>query len=169
MKFKEQLKEVKERWLVFALFGIFYLIISAGVSTYISTQVSEGMQGDPCRIDFPVEEFTYNKLSEHFSIEYLLINLRDKDLQIEGMDAYCYWKTEEEMEFSNQDKNSVTQPPLIDQISTPKELDKVSALSSEVKTSNCKSPDTEGLYKIRVIARTTQGNCQGEVLMEVKK
>lgn len=169
MKLNEQLKEIKERWLVFALFGIFYLIISAGVSTYISTQVSEGMQGDPCRVDFPVEEFTFNELSEYFNIEYLLINLRDKDLQIENIDAYCYWKTEEEIKSSSQNKDSVTQPPLIDQISTPKTLDKINALSSEVRSSNCKSPDKDGLYKIRIIARTTQGTCQGEVLMEVKE
>ena len=169
MKIKEQLKEVKKRWLVFALFGIFYLIISTGISTYISTQVSEGMRGDPCRIDIPVKEFTVNKLNDHFRMEYLLINLRDKDLQIDRIDSYCYWKSKDEKKDMEQIKESLTQPPSIEQISTPKKLDKIQASNSEVRSSNCKSPDKEGTYKIRIIARTTEGTCEGEVLMKVKQ
>lgn len=157
-------KEVKKQWKVFLFYGIIVLILSAGINTYISNLVDKNMQGPPCRIDFPVEKFGVNN-DTSFNIEYLFINLLDKNLQIEEISAYCYWHSEEE-DMSGD--ISIITPPSIDQISTPRELPTIEASKSEVKTSSCKSPKENGNYKIRVIAKTTGGTCEGDIIMEVK-
>ncbi len=157
-------KEVKKQWKVFLFYGIIVLILSAGINTYISNIVDKNMQGPPCRIDFPVEEFSVGN-DTAFDIEYLFINLLDKNLQIEDISAYCYWRYEEESKLKD---TSIITPPSINQISTPKELPTIEASKSEVKTSSCKSPKEEGNYKIRVLAKTTEGICEGDIIMEVK-
>ncbi|MCK5449424.1 hypothetical protein KAI32_01010 [Candidatus Pacearchaeota archaeon] len=166
---EETVKELKKTWTLFLFFGIFFLIASAFINAGVDIWMNNNAQGDPCRVDFPVDEFTFTGLNEHFRIKYLLINLRDKDLQIEGIDAYCYWNTEDELKEIEEIKKSVTSPPSIEQISVPRELYKINASSSESRDSNCKSPEEEGLYKIRIIARTTEGSCEGIILMEVEE
>jgi len=163
MKWKKIKEELKEKWAIFLLFGLIIVVVNTGVQAIITNYVNSRMEGPACRIDFPMDEFSIGKNS-YFNLKYLLINLRGNDLLIDGIDAYCYWKEE-----SNETKqNIIFNPPSIDQISEPRELDKITFSKSEIKSSNCKSPNKEGKYKIRVVARTTQGQCEGEVIMNIK-
>lgn len=163
MNLEETKEEIKKKWIFYLTYGIIIIIVSTILQTYVQYWTTEKIQGPSCRIDFPVEKFNV-KNSTNFKIEYLFINLRDKDLLIEGIDAYCYWKSEEE--FSEQ-TGIIIGPPSIEQVSAPKELEKFPASKSAVKTAFCRSPYQEGTYKIRIIARTTLGTCEGNILMEV--
>ncbi len=164
MNWEEIKKELAKTWILFLFFGLFFLIISAFINAGINNWVNSKSQGPPCRIDIPIEEFSVEN-NTNFNLEYLFINLRDKNLQIEGISAFCYWRSEEDL---NKNIKSVTNPPSIDQISTPQELPQIEASKSQVKVASCKSPEYLGDYKIRIIVQTTDGSCEGNVIMEVK-
>lgn len=161
-------QEVKKLWMIFLIFGFITTIISAGVSTYVSNKISESMQGPPCRIDFSTEKFPMTN-STPFNMQYLLINLRDKDLLIEGIDSYCVWKTEKEINKEREaERNIIIEQPIIKEIAAPKELENLPASTSQIRTAfGCISPHQEGSYKIKVIVRTTSGNCEGDIYMDV--
>lgn len=167
INWKDTKEEIKKRWIVFLLFGIVIIIINTFIQVELTNYINQKMQGPPCRIDFSEEKFQWNA-STDFKIPFLFINLRDKEILIEGFDNYCYWAPQE-IKSNQNDKNQVISPPIIKEISIPKELEKFPASQSGVKTAyGCKSPDKEGFYKIRIIARTTSGNCEGDILMEIK-
>jgi hypothetical protein len=160
-------KELKKRWKFFLFYGLAILIIGTIIQFELNQWLNSRAQGPPCRIDFSKEKFPMTN-STFFNLQYLLINLRDGDLLIDGIDNYCYWQTKEELE-SKKD-TLIEQQPITREISAPLELDKLSASKSEVRTAvNCKSPVQEGVYNVKIIVRTTAGNCEGNVLMEVKK
>jgi len=168
MNWQETREELKKTWLLFLLFGFFFLIISAFINAGINNWVNNKMQGPPCRIDFSEEKFPWN-ISTDFKLPFLFINLRDKEILIEGFDNYCYWAPPE-IKSNQNDENQVINQPIIKEISVPKELEKFPASQSSVKIAyGCRSPDKEGIYKIRIIAKTTSGICEGDILMEVKK
>ena len=159
-------KELKRQWKFFLFYGIGIIIVTTLLQFGLNYWLNVKIEGPPCRIDFSVEKFSI-KNDTNFNIKYLFINLRDKDLQLEDLSAYCYWKSNEELK--QQETKAIINPPSIDQISTPEELPKIEASKSQVKESSCRSPKEEGDYKIRVIASTTEGTCEGNVIMEVIK
>lgn len=169
MNLKEQLDEIKKLWFAFLLFGIIYITLSAGLSAYVSTKVAGEMQGPPCRIDFSEERFLMTN-STYFNLQYLFINLRDKDLLIEKNEAYCLWLTKEESKEESEPEEVIVEQPIVTDIPAPKELEKFPASDSGIRTIlNCRSPDKVGLYTIKLITRTTSGVCEGSIIMEVKK
>lgn len=158
-------EELKKTWILFLLFGIFFLIISAIVNTFIGNWINEKSQGPPCRIEFSQDEFQMEN-STSFYLKYLFVNLRDKDLLIEGIDSYCYWSP---LDLAISKEETINTLPSADELSAPKEFEKFPASQSKEKISyGCRSPDQEGEYKIRILAKTTSGNCEGNILMEVK-
>jgi len=166
MGWKETKEELKKTWILFLFFGIFFLLASAFVNSWVDNWMNERSQGPPCRIEFSKNSFPMTN-STYFNLQYLLVNLRDKDLLIEGIENWCYWKTDEETTQEN--KNIIIDQPISKEIPAPAEFDKLIASKTEVKTAlNCMSPPELGNYKIKIVVKTTSGNCEGDILMEVK-
>ena len=168
MNWLETKEEIKKKWIVFLLFGLIIITINTIIQVGLTNYINSKMQGPPCRIDFSEENFSWNA-STDFKVPFLFINLRNKEILIEGFDNYCYWAPSEIKSNQNNESQVISQP-ITKEISIPKELEKFPASQSNIRTAyGCRSPDKEGLYKIRIIARTTEGSCKGDILMEVKK
>lgn len=163
VNWKDTWEEVKRKWLFFLLFGVGIIIINTVIQVSLTNIINSTFEGPPCRIDVPVEEFSIVP-EKSFKLPYLLINLRDKDLLIESIDSYCYWNNQEQ---NKSQQNFVFTPPSVEQISEPNELDGITSSKSEVKSSFCRSPDKQGRYKVNIVAQTTEGECVGEVIMNV--
>jgi hypothetical protein len=164
---EQEKDEIKKRWKFFLFYGLVILVLSTIIQFELNQWLNSRAQGNPCRIDFSVEKFPMTK-STTFNLQYLLINLRDKDLLIEKTEAYCVWQTTPKNQ-TNQ-KEIIIEQPISKEILAPTELEKILALKSEIKTAiNCISPDKEGTYQIKIITTTTSGTCEGNILMEVKK
>jgi|SRR3989338_4679511 len=164
MVWKEAKQEIKKSWLLFLFFGLIIIIINTLIQVPLTNYLNSKWEGPPCRVDFPVGEFTVDRLKT-FGLGYLLINMHNKDLLIERIDAFCYWKNEEQIKI---EKELVFLPPSIEQISEPTELEKVDSSKSVVKRANCLSPKEPGRYAVRIIVQTTSGQCVGENVMNVK-
>lgn len=164
MTWKETKEEIKKTWLIFIFFGLIIIIINTGVQVSLTNYINSKWEGPPCRIDLPVDEFVVEQ-NKYFGLDYLLINLRNKDLLIEKVDAYCFWKSQEQVKL---EKGIIFMPPSIEEVSEPKELESVPSSKSVVRRASCKSPEESGKYKLRIIAKTTLGECIGEGVMNVK-
>jgi len=148
-------------------YGLAIIVIGTFVQYELNHWLDERTQGPPCRIDFSAEKFQWPN-STPFQLPFLFINLRDKDILIERFENYCYWAPKRESNKSESEEQAISSP-VIKEPSVPPQLIKFPASQSEVKIAyGCLSPDKEGVYKIRIIARTTSGTCEGNILMEVK-
>jgi hypothetical protein len=158
---KEQIEEIKKRWVIFLLFGIIIIIINTAIQTYITYTITEQLKGPPCRV-YAQEIFNQSKENE-FELPLLILNLRNEKLIIDKVNSYCYWKVQ-----TTEREQPATKPYIPSGPKIPQEPPSIKSYDQLVWRSLCKAPPKEGNYPIRIEVITNKGKCEKNILMVVE-
>ncbi len=160
-----QLSKIKEKWLVFLLYGIIIIALGAIINFLINQHLTESLQGPPCRIVTALinDEFQMNK-STTFDMYYKIENLRNEKMRIEDTNAYCFWGTQKSIKQVSEGEEYIS--PLIQGFPIEKPpLEELGFVNKKLK--GCKSPSEKGRYEITIYAETNKGRCEKTLTMVV--